>query len=100
VASLRLVPIALCSLAVVAAVACSGGSPGDTDAGSFDATVSPDGADGGAGPESGMTCLLCNDASEDASIVTQVRGEIDRVCSNMDGCHGAGEAHMTLLPGS
>jgi hypothetical protein len=96
VRSRRLVPFAALVL-----VACGGGSAGPTDAGHPDGTVSSDAADGAvSSPDGGMTCLLCGDATDDATVVAQVRGEIDRVCSNMDGCHGAGEAHMTLLPGN
>ena len=52
----------------------------------------------GAG-DAGLPCLFCSDASDDAPLAVQVRGTIDQICSNVDGCHGAGAGGMSLTPG-
>jgi hypothetical protein len=92
----RLLPSAL-----LAVVACGAGGGDTPDASETDATILSDAGDGGTGaPETSMSCLFCSDAAGDASVLVQVRGEVDRVCSNMDGCHGSGTGGMTLLPGS
>jgi hypothetical protein len=62
---------------------------------------------GGEGPsdastdEGGGFCLTCaSDVSIDAPPLVRVRGEIDQVCSNADGCHGDGAGNMGLTPGN
>ena len=62
---------------------------------------------GGEGPsdastdEGGGLCLTCtSDVSIDAPPLVRVRGEIDQVCSNADGCHGSGAGNMGLTPGN
>lgn len=62
---------------------------------------------GGEGPsdastdEGGGLCLTCaSDVAIDAPPLVRVRGEIDQVCSNADGCHGSGAAGMGLTPGN
>jgi hypothetical protein len=60
--------------------------------------------DAGA-PEAGvdvavMNCLFCGDATDDAPLAVQVKGRIDSVCSNIDGCHGIAAGHMGLSPGN
>lgn len=84
--------------------ACSSSTLGpgaeDSGAGATDSSVGGDAGEAG-GVDSSSSCLLCSDASfEDVPLVVQVRGEIDAVCSNIDGCHGSNSGGMTLLPGS
>jgi hypothetical protein len=62
---------------------------------------------GGEGPsdastdEGGGFCLTCaSDVSIDSPPLVRVRGEIDQVCSNADGCHGSGAGNMGLTPGN
>jgi len=55
----------------------------------------PDAADGEA-----TACLFCSDASIDASLTVRVRGKIDQICANADGCHGSGAGGMGLSPGN
>ncbi|HEX3343641.1 MAG TPA: hypothetical protein VHS09_03670 [Polyangiaceae bacterium] len=55
--------------------------------------------DAGAGDE-GVGCLFCSDATDDAPLAVQVKGKIDQICANVDGCHGESEGHMALNPGS
>ena len=45
-------------------------------------------------------CLLCGDASDDAPLAVQVKGRIDQVCANSDGCHGDGVGNMALTLGN
>jgi hypothetical protein len=52
-----------------------------------------------AGAE-GSECLFCSDATDDAPLAVQVKGKIDQICANADGCHGASEGNMALSPGS
>jgi hypothetical protein len=56
-------------------------------------------ADGGAGSE-GSPCLFCSDATiaDDAPLALQVKGKVDQICANPDGCHGGG-APMGLTVG-
>lgn len=55
----------------------------------------PDASDGSAG------CLICgSDAASDAPLALQVRGVLDQVCGNTDGCHGAGAGNLGILNGS
>jgi hypothetical protein len=79
----------------LAAVGCSAPqaspSPSSGDAGD-------DASDAGAPP-----CgFLCGDGSfaTDASPAEQVRGVIDQICSNADGCHGQGAGGMSLSVGN
>ena len=68
---------------------------------------SPDGAPEGGGPDAapdatadaGVGCLFCSDATEDLPAWVAVKGEIDRVCSESDNCHGSGAGGMGLSPG-
>jgi hypothetical protein len=54
-----------------------------------------------APPDDGSgACLLCVDAGYDAPLSVRVKGEIDLVCSNVDGCHGEGAGGMGLVPGN
>jgi len=81
----------LAALGVLGLLACSPATPSvgpPTDAGTpGDAT------------DEGVPCLFCSDATDDRPLGVQVKAEIDRVCSSTDGCHGAGEGQMLLLPG-
>jgi hypothetical protein len=38
--------------------------------------------------DAGVGCLFCSDATDEAPLVVQVKGEIDRVCANIE-CHGS-----------
>ena len=81
----------LAALAAVVLVACSPAS--STDGG-------PPTVDAGDGGE-GTGCLFCSDAqlSDDAPLAVQVKGKIDQICANVDGCHGDGAGGMGLSPG-
>ncbi|HEY3818236.1 MAG TPA: hypothetical protein VGL81_13745 [Polyangiaceae bacterium] len=48
--------------------------------------------------DAGVACLVCGDATEDLPLAVAVRGEIDRVCSEADNCHGSGAGGMGLAP--
>jgi hypothetical protein len=50
--------------------------------------------------DDGPPCLFCSDATDDAPLQVQVKGKIDQICSNADGCHGQGAAGMSLLVGT
>jgi hypothetical protein len=54
-------------------------------------------ADAGDG---GEPCLFCSDATDDAPVAVQVKGKIDQICANADGCHGAAAGGMPLTPGA
>jgi hypothetical protein len=54
--------------------------------------AAPDAGDGGT------ACLFCSDATDDATLTVRVKGKIDQICANVDGCHGGG-APMGLSPG-
>jgi hypothetical protein len=59
--------------------------------------------DGGDDGETDATfgCLFCSDAADDAPLTIQVKGKIDQICSNADGCHGGlGSGGMSLSPGN
>jgi len=49
----------------------------------------------------GSRCLFCSDASaiDDAPLAVQVKGAIDQICANPEGCHGSGAGGMGLSPG-
>jgi hypothetical protein len=48
-----------------------------------------------------VACLfVCGDAADDEPLALQVKGKIDQICSNVDGCHGAGAGMMGLTPGN
>jgi hypothetical protein len=53
------------------------------------------------GGDAFVACLACSDATatDDAAPVVRVKGIIDQVCSNVDGCHGAGAGTMGLTVG-
>jgi hypothetical protein len=53
-----------------------------------------------AGAGDGPGCLFCSDATIDASLEVRVKGKIDQICANADGCHGQGSGGMSLLPGA
>jgi hypothetical protein len=64
-------------------------------------TQSPATSDGGDdASDAGVGCLLCSDATDDQPLALQVKGKIDQICSNTDGCHGQGQAGMTLGVGN
>ncbi|HEX8796385.1 MAG TPA: hypothetical protein VF765_35785 [Polyangiaceae bacterium] len=66
-------------------------SPGGAGEGAPDASLD----------EGGGFCLTCaSDVSIDAPPLVRVKGEIDQVCSNADGCHGSGAGNMGLTPGN
>ena len=44
-------------------------------------------------------CLFCVDATTEASVEVQVRGTIDQICADVDGCHGEGAGGMGLTAG-
>jgi hypothetical protein len=52
------------------------------------------------GGDEGVACLFCSDATDDAPLSVQVKGKIDQICSNVDGCHGDGAGGMGLAPGN
>jgi hypothetical protein len=57
-------------------------------------------ADDAGGQEEAPGCLFCpSDASIDAPLAVQVKGKIDQICANVDGCHGAGAGMMGLALG-
>jgi hypothetical protein len=65
-----------------------------------------DAAAGDAGPavdatqdQAAVSCLVCGDATEDLPAWVAVRGQIDRICSNPNSCHGSGAGGMGLSPG-
>jgi len=60
----------------------------------------PDDASTTDADDGGVGCLFCNEASIDASLTVRVKGEIDRVCANTDGCHGGSAGMMGLGPGN
>lgn len=50
--------------------------------------------------EGGAMCLTCaSDVVIDSPPLVRVRGEIDQVCSNADGCHGSGAGNLGMTPG-
>lgn len=50
--------------------------------------------------EEGVGCLFCSDATDDQSLQVQVKGKIDQICANPDGCHGIATGNMALSVGS
>jgi len=51
--------------------------------------------------EAGLPCFTCGDTSfSDAPLTVQVKGEIDQVCGNPDGCHGGGVGGMGIHTGA
>jgi hypothetical protein len=76
------------AIAMGAATACSAASA----EGSSDAAASV--------PEVGPPCLLCRDASFDGPLAVEVRGTLDQVCGNADGCHGGGTGNFGIHIGS
>jgi hypothetical protein len=63
-------------------------------------TTSPRSAAPRDAGEEASECLFCSDASDDAPLSVQVKGKIDQICSNVDGCHGDGAGGMGLSPGN
>jgi hypothetical protein len=63
-------------------------------------TSNPDATDG-ASPddEGGLPCFVCADVSVDVAPLVEVRGTIDQICSNVDGCHGSGAGNLGLSEG-
>jgi hypothetical protein len=78
-------------VAGLAVVGCSSSDGGGT----VDASTPSD-----AGGDEGVGCLFCSDASIDAPLGVRVKGKIDQICANADGCHGQGAAGMGLSPGA
>lgn len=72
------------------AVACSPRSDGAADEGDGGPDATSDG---------GVGCLFCSDATEELPDWVAVKDEIDRVCSDKDGCHGSAAGGMGLSPG-
>jgi hypothetical protein len=66
------------------------------------ATQSPATSDGGGddASDAGPGCLFCSDATDNQPLSVQVKGKIDQICSNTDGCHGSGAGNMSLSLGS
>ena len=50
--------------------------------------------------ETGSNCLLCRDAAFDGPAYLEVKGTLDQVCGNVDGCHGQGAGTFGVQPGS
>lgn len=79
--------------AVLVALALSGCSSPDeqptVDAGALDATT-----------DRSSPCLFCSEATDDAPLSVQVKGKIDQICANVDGCHGEGTGGMGLSIGA
>jgi hypothetical protein len=71
-----------------------GCSPSDGGAGAGGAPNVEAGGDGALG------CLFCSDATIDAPLETRVKGKIDQICANADGCHGQGAGGMGLSGGA
>jgi hypothetical protein len=61
-------------------------------------TPAPTGEPRDAGADS-VGCLFCSDATDDAPLAVQVKGKIDQICGNVDGCHGDFAGHMSVGPG-
>lgn len=95
---LRAVGVAVLGACGAGLLGCSGeleAIPGDAssaagegDAG-VDATVD----------QAAVPCLVCGDATEDLPAWVAVRGQIDRICSNPNTCHGSGAGQMGMSPG-
>ncbi len=51
--------------------------------------------------DEGLGCGFCadDDARPDGPLVLQVKGRIDQICANADGCHGSGQAGLGLSAG-
>lgn len=58
------------------------------------------GDDAGSDQLGAAPCLICGDASSDAPLAVQVKGEIDQVCGSPDGCHGLGAGGMGIHTGA
>jgi hypothetical protein len=72
-----------------AATGCSSPPDGETgDASTSDAS------------EGGTSCLLCREASFDGPAFLEIKGVMDQVCGNVDGCHGTGAASFGVQPGT
>ncbi len=52
--------------------------------------------DGGAA----VPCLFCTDSGSDMPVALRVKGRIDQICSSPDGCHGQGQAGLSLSYGN
>ncbi|HEX3343826.1 MAG TPA: hypothetical protein VHS09_04600 [Polyangiaceae bacterium] len=70
----------------------TGAAPDDTPDASPDAAAD-------ATTDATYGCLVCGDATEELPDWVRVEGEIDRVCSSADNCHGSGAGGMGLSPG-
>ncbi len=84
--------VALAALSL-AAVACSTGPDGSAPP-ALDASVA-DASDGGT-----VSCLICREAGFEGSVEQHVRGVLDQVCGNIDGCHGGGAGNFGIVPGA
>jgi hypothetical protein len=59
------------------------------NAGGYDASIDAS--------ETSVPCFGCGDASySDAPVTVQVKGVVDAVCGNPDGCHGGGVGGMGI----
>jgi hypothetical protein len=76
-------------LALLLVAGCSSPqSPATTDGGGDDAS------------DAGVGCLFCSDAVDNQPLGVQVKGKIDQICSNVDGCHGQAAGNMGLSIGN
>jgi hypothetical protein len=57
---------------------------------------SSDPATSDAGPSGGGDCFACTDAGGDVPAALRVKGVLDQVCANADGCHGAGAGGLSI----
>jgi hypothetical protein len=65
-------------------------------------STSDPGDPGGKDASEASNCFTCSDATipDDAPLGVQVKGKIDQICANADGCHGMGTGGMGLTPGN
>jgi hypothetical protein len=84
--------VALCAAALFPLSPLGCGSTPD-NGGGYDAGIDAS--------ETSVPCFTCGDAfSSDAPLTVQVKGEIDQVCGNPDGCHGSGVGGMGIHAGA
>jgi hypothetical protein len=68
---------------------CFGGDPGVPDEAGM-----PD-----AGMPDATTCgFTCFDASDERPLAQQIKGQLDSVCGQADGCHGGGAGNLSFSP--
>jgi hypothetical protein len=84
--------------AIVFGLSLAGCSPSaDDPGGEADAALTDASTD--ASTDAAVACLVCGDATEELPDWVRVKGEVVRVCSNSDNCHGSGAGGMGLSPG-